>query len=154
MAAGVAKSALSVSGPTEDFLEVTWGLRWQNVRDGALHVLFGKTNNARGSVPLTALLEMRRARNRGDWVFPASTRSGHMEKSTLKKQHRKALTLAKVEAFKFYTLRHACLTRWSAHMDPDTLAYSQDPVISQLRGGTSTRRRTRSEWQWTGSMVQ
>ena len=46
-----------------------------------------------------------------------------MEKSTLKKQHRKALKLAKVEAFTFYTLRHTCLTRWSVHMDPYTLAY-------------------------------
>jgi integrase len=107
--------------------EECFRLRWQNVRDGALHVLFGKTENARRSVPLTprsaALLEMRRAGHRADWVFPAPTRSGHMEKSTLKKQHRKALKLAKVEAFTFYTLRHTCLTRWSAHMDPYTLAY-------------------------------
>ncbi len=65
---------------------------------------------------------MRHTDARADWVFPAATRSGHIEKSTLKKQHRKALKLAKVEPFTLYTLRHTCLTRWSAHMDPYTLA--------------------------------
>ena len=107
--------------------EECFRLRWQNVRDGALHVSFGKTENARRSVPLTArasgLLEMRGSVRRGDWVFPAPTRSGHIEKSTLKKQHAKALKLAEVEAFTLYTFRHTCLTRWSAHMDPYTLAY-------------------------------
>ena len=107
--------------------EECFRLRWQNVRDGALHVSFGKTENARRSVPLTdrasALLVVRRAGRRADWVFPAPTRSGHIEKSTLKKQHKKALRLSKVEAFTLYTLRHTCLTRWSSHMDPYTLAY-------------------------------
>jgi integrase len=107
--------------------EECFRLRWQNVHDGALHIAFGKTANARRSVPLTdrasALLEMRRAARRADWVFPSPTRSGHIEKSTLKKKHKKALKLSKVEAFTLYTLRHTCLTRWSAHMDPYTLAY-------------------------------
>jgi len=107
--------------------EECFRLRWQNVRDGALHVSFGKTENARRNVTLTsrsaALLEMRHTDSRADWVFPAATQSGHIEKSTLKKQHRKALKLAKVEPFTLYTLRHTCLTRWSAHMDPYTLAY-------------------------------
>ncbi len=107
--------------------EECFRLRWHNVRDGALHISFGKTENARRSVPLTdrasALLEMRRAARRTDWVFPAATRSGHIEKSTLKKQHKKALNLSKVETFTLYTLRHTCLTRWSSHMDPYTLAY-------------------------------
>jgi integrase len=97
------------------------------VRDGAVHVPFGKTQNARRSVPLTprttTLLEMRRSAHGVEWVFPASTRSGHIEKSTLKKQHAKAIKLAKIEPFTLYTLRHTCLTRWAAHMDPYTLAY-------------------------------
>lgn len=87
--------------------EECFRLRWRNVRDGALHVSFGKTENARRSVQLTprsaALLEMRHTEPRTEWVFPAATRSGHIEKSTLKKQHRKALKLAKVEAFTLYT---------------------------------------------------
>jgi integrase len=107
--------------------EECFRLLWRNVRDGALHVPFGKTQNARRSVPLTpraaALLDLRRSERQSEWVFPAPTRSGHIEKSSLKKQHRKAIKLSKVEAFTLYTLRHTCLTRWSAHMDPYTLAY-------------------------------
>jgi len=102
-------------------------LRWENVRDGALHILFGKTKNARRTIPLTpraaALLEMRRTVGSGEWVFPARTRSGHMEKSTLKKQHPSAYKLAEVAACPLYTFRHTCLTRWAEYMYPFTLAY-------------------------------
>jgi len=107
--------------------EESFRLRWQHVRDGALHIPFGKTENARRRIPLTqraaALLSMRRQTDSEGWVFPASTCSGHIEKSSLKKQHHKAIAPAKVEPFALYTLRHTCLTRWAAHMDPYTLAY-------------------------------
>ncbi len=102
-------------------------LRWENIRDGAVHVLCGKTSNARRVLPLTeraaALIEMRRKRASCEWVFPAPTRSGHMEKSTLKKQHARACLMAAVHPFTMYDLRHTCLTRWAARMDPYTLAY-------------------------------
>jgi integrase len=102
-------------------------LRWEQVRDAALHIPFGKTANARRSVPLpnrtAAILEMRKAAAASEWVFPALTRSGHMEQSTLKKQHAKACQLAGIEHIPFYTFRHTCLTRWAAHMDPYSLAY-------------------------------
>jgi integrase len=103
-------------------------LRWEHVRDGAVHVPFGKTENARRTIPLTqraaALFEMRRATAQSnEWVFPAKTETGHIEKSSLKKQHAKACQLAKIEPFPFYTFRHTCLTRWAAYMDPYTLAY-------------------------------
>jgi hypothetical protein len=55
--------------------------------------------------------------------FPAPTRSGHIEKSSLKKPHHKAGDLAKVQPFTLYTLRHTCLTCWTAPMDPYTLAH-------------------------------
>jgi integrase len=70
------------------------------------------------------------------WVFPAQTKSGHIEPSTLKKQHVKAIAEGtrilreetrkedvQLAPFEFYTLRHTCLTRWAPHMDPWTLAY-------------------------------
>ena len=45
--------------------EECFRLRWEHVRDGAVHIPFGKTENARRTIPLTpraaALLEMRRA---------------------------------------------------------------------------------------------
>ena len=102
-------------------------LRWEHVREGAIHVPFGKTENARRTIPLTprltAFLQMRRAAAKTEWVFPAQTKSGHIEKSSLKKQHARACKLAKVADFVLYTFRHTCLTRWAAYMDPYTLAY-------------------------------
>ena len=107
--------------------EESFRLRWRHVRDGALHVPYGKTESARRSIPLTpraaALLEMRSGVSRNQWVFPAPTKSGHIEKSSLRKQHLRALSLAKLEPFALYTFRHTCLTRWAEHMDPYTLAY-------------------------------
>jgi integrase len=58
-----------------------------------------------------------------EWVFPAPTATGPIEKSTLEMQHKKALAAAKVEPFTLCTFRHTCLTRWAAFMDPHTLAY-------------------------------
>jgi integrase len=110
-------------------------LRWSNVRDGSFHVFHGKTEKARRIIPLTprvaAIVEMRRAampvgsdgRPSSEWLFPAPTKSGHMEKSTLKKQHLRACRLSGVEPFALYVLRHTCLTRWARTMDPYTLAY-------------------------------
>ena len=54
-------------------------------------------------------------------MFPAPTRSGHVEASSLKKQHAKAVARAGVEPFVLYTLRHTCITRWAKHLDPYTL---------------------------------
>ena len=55
--------------------------------------------------------------------FPAPTISGHIEQSTLKKDHLKACKLAELAPLVPYTLRHTCLTRWAAILDPYTLAY-------------------------------
>jgi integrase len=121
--------------------EECFRLRRENVTDGNLEVLYGKTENARRRIPMTprvkAMLEMRLERSPGStWVFPAYTKSGHIEPSTLKKQHPKAIAEATrlvrqetrnddaaLEPFELYTLRHTCLTRWAPHMDPWTLAY-------------------------------
>jgi integrase len=107
--------------------EECFRLRWEDVRGGALHVLFGKTANARRRIPLSvrvaAQLEERKAAAKNKWVFPAPTSTGHVEKSTIKKQHKRACKLAKVDEFTLYTFRHTCLTRWAEVMDPYTLAY-------------------------------
>jgi integrase len=44
------------------------------------------------------------------WVWSAPTRSGHLEGSSLKKQHGKALRLSGVRPFVLYSLRHTFLT--------------------------------------------
>ena len=56
-------------------------------------------------------MEARKLTATSDWVFPAPTKSGHIEKSTLKKPHAKAYTIAKVASLPLYTFRHTCLTR-------------------------------------------
>lgn len=68
-----------------------------NVVEGKLEIHFGKTGNARRRIPMTpsvqAVLDMRLTEAAGGaWVFPASTRSGHIEPSSLKKQHAKAIS--------------------------------------------------------------
>jgi integrase len=91
---------------------------WTNGRNGTILVTHGKTDAARRVLPLTV-----RARNilqarweaagspAEGWVWSAPTRSGHFEKSTLKKQHKKALRLSRVRPFVLYSLRHTFLTR-------------------------------------------
>jgi integrase len=107
--------------------EECYRLRWEYVRANALHIPYGKTANALRSIPLSkraeAALEMRRPAAASDWVFAAPTKSGHIEQSTLRKQHEKACTDVGLAYFPFYTFSHTCLTKWSQHMDPYTLAY-------------------------------
>lgn len=107
--------------------EECYRLRWEHVREGSLHIPFGKTKNARRTIPLPqrsgAVLDMREAAKAGPWVFPAATQSGHIEQSTLRRSHAAACKLGGLAHFPLYTMRHTCLTRWSAHMDPYTLAY-------------------------------
>ncbi len=91
---------------------------WTNGRNGTILVTHGKTAAARRVLPLSV-----RARNvlqarweasgmpTDGWVWAAPTVSGHFEKSTLKKQHKKALRLSRVRPFVLYSLRHTFLTR-------------------------------------------
>ncbi len=114
--------------------EECFRLQWSSVRDGQIEIQYGKTDNARRHIPVSqrvaAVLEMRKTGNDSPWVFPAPTKSGHMEPSTVKKPHAKACKGGKkkpdewaVQPFPLYTLRHTCLTRWAPHMDPWTLAH-------------------------------
>lgn len=110
--------------------EEAFRLEWASVRDGNLEVLSGKTANARRRIPLSqrvaALLTMRQAAAEPsvNWVFPARwSKSGHIEPSSLKRQHAKACELAGIVRFDLYTLRHTFLTRMAPVMDPWSLGY-------------------------------
>ncbi len=119
--------------------EECFRLEWSSIREGLIEIQYGKTDNARRRIPMSqrvaAVVEMRKTGNESRWVFPAPTKSGHMEPSTVKKPHAKACeggakddekTGEKrydVQPFPLYTLRHTCLTRWAPHMDPWTLAH-------------------------------
>jgi integrase len=101
---------------------------WINGRNGVMLIKRGKTAAARRVIPMTprvrGLLEAR-WKNAGEpqegWIWPAQTRSGHVEPSSLRKQHARSFkTLAKeaaernekpVRPFVLYALRHTFLTR-------------------------------------------
>jgi integrase len=103
----------------EECFRLRWeAITWVNGRHGTLLVTHGKTAAARRLLPMT--LRVRnivedRWKAAGEpvegWIWPAPTRSGHIEPSSLKKQHLKALAASKVRPFVLYSLRHTFLTR-------------------------------------------
>jgi integrase len=103
----------------EECYRMRWeGITWVNGRNGTLLVTHGKTAAARRVLPMTfrvrSLLETRweaAGRPLEGWVWVAPTLSGHVEASSLKKQHAKALRLSKVRPFVLYSMRHTFLTR-------------------------------------------
>lgn len=126
-------SIASVLGDTGMRPEECFRLRWESVtwlngRNGALLVTHGKTAAARRVIPMTPrvrhVLEARwdtAGKPEEGWVWPAPTRSGHVEPSSLRKQHARAFkTIAEeaakrnekpVRPFVLYSLRHTFLTR-------------------------------------------
>jgi integrase len=106
----------------EECNRLLWeSITWENGRHGTLLVTHGKTKAARRMLPMTprvrALLETRweaAGKPSEGFVWPAPTKSGHLEPSSLKKQHVKAVKLSKVRPFVLYSLRHTFLTRLGA----------------------------------------
>jgi integrase len=105
--------------------EECFRLKWENFRDGLIDIHKGKGKGSRRRIPASqrvqGILEMRKDQSACDWIFPAPTRSGHIEASSIKKQHAASIKACKVQPFVLYTLRHTCLTRWAKYMDPFTL---------------------------------
>jgi integrase len=113
----------------EECFRLCWeSITWVNGRHGTLLVSHGKTAAARRVLPMTprvrAILESRWQRAGKPvegWIWPAPTRSGHIEVSSLRKQHAKAFEVIGTEAaknnqkpvrpFVLYSLRHTFLTR-------------------------------------------
>jgi integrase len=103
----------------EECYRLLWdSITWSNGRNGTLLVTHGKTKAARRVLPMTPrvrhTLENRWnafGRPLNGFVWPAPTTSGHIEPSSLKKQHTRGLKLAKVRPFVLYSLRHTFLTR-------------------------------------------
>ena len=106
----------------EECYRLQWEyVTWVNGRNGSLMVTHGKTAAARRALPMTPrvrhILATRwsaQGKPAEGYVWPAPSKSGHMEPSSLKKQHAKALTLSKVRPFVLYSLRHTFLTRLGA----------------------------------------
>jgi integrase len=104
--------------PEECFRGRWENVTWVNGRFGTILVTHGKTKAARRVLPMTprvrAILERRWEAAKKPvegWIFPAPTKSEHVEPSTIKKQHKNALKDSKVRPFVLYSLRHTFLTR-------------------------------------------
>jgi integrase len=113
----------------EECFRLQWeNITWLNGRNGALLITRGKTAAARRVIPMTprvrGILHSRwnAIGNPEDgWVWPAPTRSGHMEPSSIRKQHATVFRKLSKEAvernekpmrpFVLYSLRHTFLTR-------------------------------------------
>ena len=115
----VAAILLDTGMRPDECYRLRWeSVTWANGRNGTVLVTHGKTAAARRVLPLT-LRARNILQNRWDaagspvegWVWSAPTRSKHFEKSTLKRQHKKALALSRVRPFVLYSLRHTFLTR-------------------------------------------
>jgi integrase len=105
-------------------------LEWPDIdlRNNRLLVRFGKTAAARRRLPLTrnvrSVLETRwqvAGEPETGFVFPSATKTGHIDHSTTKKQHRAALKSSRVRPFVLYSLRHSFATRIAPHVDAWTL---------------------------------
>lgn len=113
----------------EECFRLCWeAITWVNGRHGTLFVAQGKTAAARRVLPMTprvrTILESRwesAGKPVEGWIWSAPTRSGHVEGSSLRKQHTKTFELVAKEAaknnqkpvrpFVLYSLRHTFLTR-------------------------------------------
>jgi integrase len=113
-----------------------FALRWENVllngRDGMLQITDGKSRAARRMLPLVpAVYNALKARQTTQgspttgWVFPADTKSGHLDGGSAKNQHGAALKVVnaetkkknkppELEPFPPYCLRHTALTNLAA----------------------------------------
>jgi len=113
----------------EECFRLRWeAITWVNGRHGTFLVTHGKTAAARRVLPMTprvrSILKTHwetAGRPAEGWVWVAPTRSGHLESSSLKKQHARAFKILREEAakhnekairpFVLYNLRHTFLTR-------------------------------------------
>ncbi len=113
----------------EECFRLRWeALTWTNGRHGTLLIKHGKTTAARRVLPMTPRVRdilqacwERSGKPVEGWVWTAPTKSGHMESSSLKRQHRQTFERLATEAIKnnqkpvrefvLYSLRHTFLTR-------------------------------------------
>jgi integrase len=113
----------------EECFRLRWeSITWTNGRFGTFIVTHGKTAAARRVLPMTPrvrkTLETKwdaAGRPEEGWIWPASTRSSHVEPSTFRKAHSNTFkSIAKqaanddinpVRPFVLYSLRHTFLTR-------------------------------------------
>lgn len=121
-------------------------LRWENAllngHGGLIQITEGKTKAARRMLPMVpAVYQALKARHEAQgkpadgWVLPAGSRSGHLEQSSAKIQHDRALKrlrkahevgplIPMIDPFEPYCLRHTALT-WLAESGCDAFTLAR-----------------------------
>lgn len=92
---------------------------------GTISVAEGKSKAARRTLPMTPEVKRvltERCLAQSEWVFPSSSKIGHYNQGSAKKQHALALERSGVKPFEPYILRHTALTFFGKFLDPFTLA--------------------------------
>jgi integrase len=116
---GIATVLADTGMRPDECYRLRWeAITWSNGRNGTFLVTHGKTSAARRVLPMTprvrSVLQQRCESSptpQEGWVWPASTCSGHINRSSLRNQHTKALRTSGVRPFVLYSLRHTFLTR-------------------------------------------
>lgn len=126
---GVATVLADTGMRPEECYRLLWeSVSWTNGRSGSIQITHGKSPAARRVLPMTprvrSVIEMmwrQQGRPPEGWIFPANTRSGHVEPSTFKKRHARVFRDLTNEAatanqpsirpFVFYCFRHTFATR-------------------------------------------
>lgn len=101
-------------------------LKHEQIKDGKVVVFFGKGGASRRTIELTSRINtaLSKLGKDDDYVFPAPTKTGHINEDSLKKKHAKAIRLSALPKFVVYSLRHTCITRWAqAGIDVAALKY-------------------------------
>ena len=117
----------------EEIMRLKWEyVSWDRGRHGSFLISHGKTKAARRTLPMSKrvrhILETRwqlQGQPESGWTWPAPTASGHIEASSLKKGHSKALRDSKVRHFTMYALRHSFLTMLGASGKVDVWRLAQ-----------------------------
>jgi len=128
-----------------------FSIRWEDVNweTGTIFIPRGKTRNARRYVPISQrlriVLENRFLKNREGWVFPAKSKSGHLE--TVGKAYVECRRKAGINpSIVLYTARHTFATRTLAatgnlavlmramgHSSAQTAMIYQHPNLDSVR---------------------
>ena len=100
--------------------EECFRLNRDNFRGDVLEIHTGKGRGSRRRIPIeprSIEILQRRLADGAQWVFPAPTKTGHIDGSSIKKQHAAALKASGVLPFVLYSIRHTVITRWSTKVD-------------------------------------
>jgi integrase len=109
-------------------------LTTENFQGDFCVIFYGKGRGSRRKIPMSDRVKRivaRLSKTASPWLFPAPTKAGHINQSSLKKQHLRAIEASGVPFFVPYSIRHTAITRWSNKVDAYTLHFLAGHVSMQ-----------------------